>query len=56
MKKSMESDLLDVVHGGDSGLGIRVTAIADEAESTAATSVTVLDDDLCELRQFNLSR
>lgn len=44
----MFSNLLDIVHGGDSSLGIGITSISDKAESTATASVTVLDDDLCE--------
>jgi len=36
---------LDVVHGSDSSLGVGLLAVTDEAETTAATSVTVLDDD-----------
>jgi hypothetical protein len=52
----MKSNLLDVVHSGDSSLGIRVTGVSDETESTATASVTVLDNDLCELGQYNVLR
>jgi hypothetical protein len=39
-------DILDVVHGADSSFSIGVLAVANETETTAAASVTVLDDDL----------
>ena len=39
-------DLLNVVHGVDGLLGIVVIGITDEAEASAATSVTVLNDHL----------
>jgi hypothetical protein len=35
---------LDVVHGVDSGLGISLRSITDESKATAATGVTVLDN------------
>jgi hypothetical protein len=38
--------LLDVVHRLDGLLGIVIVAVTDETESSAATSVTVFDDDL----------
>jgi hypothetical protein len=39
-------NLLDVVHGGDRGIGFGVLSEANEAETTTAASVSVLDDDL----------
>jgi len=36
---------LDVVHGSDSSLSVGLLAVTDETETTAAASVTVLDDD-----------
>ena len=38
--------LLDVVHGLDGLLGIILVGVTDEAESTAPTSVTVLNHNL----------
>lgn len=38
--------LLDVVHGGDGSLGIIFVGVANKSESTASTSVTVLDHNL----------
>lgn len=52
----MESNLLDVVHSGDGSLSIGVTAISDKTEAAATTSVTVLDDDLCELCQLDVMK
>jgi hypothetical protein len=43
-------NILNVVHGGDGSLGIGLLAIPNETEATAATSVTVLDDDLPDIR------
>ena len=37
---------LDVVHGVDSGLGIGLRSVTDESKATAATGVTVLDNNL----------
>jgi hypothetical protein len=37
---------LDVVHGGDRSFGISLLSVANESKATAATSVTILDDDL----------
>jgi hypothetical protein len=37
---------LDVVHGGDRSFSIGLLGIANETKATAATSVTILDDDL----------
>lgn len=45
----MFKSLLDVVHGSNSSIGISLLAIADESEATAATSVSVLYDDLSRL-------
>jgi hypothetical protein len=39
-------DLLDVVHGGDRGVGLGVLGETNETESTTAASISVLDDDL----------
>jgi hypothetical protein len=39
-------NLLDVVHGGDRGIGLGVLSEANETETTTAASVSVLDDDL----------
>ena len=47
---------LNVVHGIDGSLGISLLAITDEAEATAAASVTVLDDNLREPRAISLER
>jgi hypothetical protein len=41
-------NLLNVVHGSDSSLSVGLLAVTDETETTAAASVTVLDDDLGE--------
>ena len=38
--------LLDVVHRGDSFLSIILVGVTDEAEATASTCVTILDDHL----------
>lgn len=42
-------NILNVVHGGDSSIGISLLAVADETESTAAATVAVLDDDLSDI-------
>jgi len=47
---------LNVVHGIDGCLRISLLAITDEAEATAAASVTVLDDNLREPRAISLER
>jgi hypothetical protein len=39
---------LNVVHGGDGSLSIGLLGVADETKATAATSVTILDDDLSD--------
>jgi len=39
-------DELDVVHGSDRSFGIGLLSVANESKATAATSVTILDDDL----------
>jgi hypothetical protein len=39
-------DLLNVVHGVDSSIGASIVGEANETESTAATSVAILDHDL----------
>jgi hypothetical protein len=50
-------NLLDVVHGSDSSLSVGLLAVTDEAETTAAASVTVLDNDLGERkRQYRFWR
>ena len=41
-----EGDQPAVVHVGDGGVGLGVLREANKAETTAATGVTVLDDDL----------
>ena len=38
--------LLNVVHVGDRGVGLAVLREANKPETTAATGVTVLDDNL----------
>ena len=38
--------LLNIVHVCDGGIGLRVLGETDKAETTAATGITVLDDDL----------
>jgi hypothetical protein len=42
-------NILNVVHGGDSSIGIGLLAVADEAEATAAATVAILDDDLTDI-------
>jgi len=42
----MKLDLLNVVHALSSSVGLGVLGEADEAETTATTSVTVLDNSL----------
>jgi hypothetical protein len=37
---------LDVVHGSDRRLGISLLGVTDESETTAAASISVLDDNL----------
>lgn len=37
---------LDVVHGGNGGVGLRVLGKANEAKATAASGVAVLHNDL----------
>lgn len=37
---------LNVIHGIDSSIGIGLLTVADESESTGATSIAVLDDNL----------
>jgi hypothetical protein len=41
-----ESNVLLVVHGLHSSIGLRVLSIADKAEATAAASIAVLNHDL----------
>lgn len=38
--------VLNVVHGSDGGFSICLLAVTDKSESTATTSITVLDNDL----------
>ena len=40
------TSLLNIVHVGDSGIGLGVLRETDKAETTAATGVAVLDDNL----------
>jgi hypothetical protein len=42
----MMGDSLDVVHGGDRGVGLGVLGETNETESTTTASISVLDDDL----------
>ena len=42
------ANVLDVVHSSDSGFGISFLAVTNETETTAATSITIFDDDLWE--------
>lgn len=39
-------NILNVVHGVDGSISISLLSITDESEATAATGVTILDDDL----------
>lgn len=39
-------DVLDIVHGTDSSIGILLLGVTDETEATAAASITVLDNNL----------
>lgn len=43
-----QANLLYVVHGSDRSIGLGVLSEADETETTATSSVTVLNDDLKE--------
>lgn len=43
-----EKLVLNIVHGRDGVLRIAFLSVADEAEATAAASVSVLDNDLFE--------
>ena len=43
-------NILNVIHGVDGSLGIGLLTVADETEASAATSVTVLDDDLQDIK------
>ena len=49
-----EKPVLNIVHGRNGVLRIAFLSVADEAESTAAASVSVLDDDLCEFGSAGL--
>lgn len=42
----MEKSLLDVIHCIDSSVGILFLAVAHEAEATATTGLTILDNNL----------
>jgi hypothetical protein len=44
-------DSLDVVHGGDSSIGLSLLLVADESEATATAGVTVLDDNLTKVSE-----
>lgn len=48
--------ILDVVHSLDGLLGIVIVAVADEPESTAPASITVLDDNLFGVTRSPLVR
>lgn len=46
-------NILNVVHGIDGSLGIGLLTVADETEASAATSVTVLDNDLQGIKHIS---
>ena len=48
-----DGDLLLAIHVGDGVLGIGIVGVTDKAEATAATGITVLDDNLSEAKRFN---
>ena len=49
-------NILNVVHGIDGSLGIGLLTVADETEASAATSVTVLDNDLQGIKHIKIGR
>jgi hypothetical protein len=51
-RERIGKNVLLVVHGLHSGIGLRVLSIADKAKATATSSIAVLNHDLLRRERF----